>query len=53
MNKCFPRQLLNSLWGYEYFGDSRTVIKILSAFAPKLDEFALDAWISGQFVRRV
>jgi DNA-binding response OmpR family regulator len=44
-NKVFSRDnLLNSLWGYEYFGDSRTVDSHIKRLRAKLDEFAHDAW---------
>ena len=39
-NKVFSREnLLNSLWGYDYFGDSRTVDSHIKRLRAKLDEF--------------
>ncbi|MDF2615885.1 MAG: response regulator with CheY-like receiver domain and winged-helix DNA-binding domain [Sedimentibacter sp.] len=39
-NKVFTRDnLLNSLWGYDYFGDNRTVDSHIKRLRSKLDEF--------------
>ena len=44
-NKVFSRDnLLNSLWGYEYFGDTRTVDSHIKRLRAKLDEFPHDSW---------
>ena len=44
-NKVFSRDnLLNSLWGYDYFGDTRTVDSHIKRLRAKLDEFAHDGW---------
>lgn len=44
-NKVFSRDnLLNSLWGYEYFGDTRTVDSHIKRLRAKLDEFPHDIW---------
>jgi len=44
-NKVFSRDnLLNSLWGYDYFGDSRTVDSHIKRLRAKLDEFQHDNW---------
>jgi DNA-binding response OmpR family regulator len=44
-NKVFSREnLLNSLWGYDYFGDSRTVDSHIKRLRAKLDEFTHDTW---------
>ena len=44
-NKVFSREnLLNSLWGYDYFGDSRTVDSHIKRLRAKLDEFSHDTW---------
>ncbi|MDD4835444.1 MAG: response regulator transcription factor [Lutispora sp.] len=44
-NKVFSREnLLNSLWGYDYFGDSRTVDSHIKRLRAKLDEFEHDKW---------
>lgn len=37
-------QLLNSLWGYDYFGDNRTVDSHIKRLRAKLDEVPHDAW---------
>jgi DNA-binding response OmpR family regulator len=43
--KVFSREnLLNSLWGYDYFGDSRTVDSHIKRLRAKLDEFNHDNW---------
>ncbi|MGI6727905.1 MAG: response regulator transcription factor [Anaerovoracaceae bacterium] len=44
-NKVFSREnLLNSLWGYDYFGDSRTVDSHIKRLRAKLDKFSHDNW---------
>ena len=44
-NKVFSRDnLLNSLWGYDYFGDTRTVDSHIKRLRAKLDEFDHDGW---------
>ena len=44
-NKVFSRDnLLNSLWGYDYFGDSRTVDSHIKRLRAKLDEFNHSNW---------
>ncbi len=44
-NKVFSRDnLLNNLWGYDYFGDSRTVDSHIKRLRAKLDEFNHDNW---------
>jgi DNA-binding response OmpR family regulator len=44
-NKVFSREnLLNSLWGYDYFGDSRTVDSHIKRLRAKLDEIEHDNW---------
>ncbi|MFA9380845.1 MAG: response regulator transcription factor [Acetanaerobacterium sp.] len=44
-NKVFSRDnLLNSLWGYDYYGDSRTVDSHIKRLRAKLDEFGHDNW---------
>ncbi|MHB1151892.1 MAG: response regulator transcription factor [Eubacteriales bacterium] len=44
-NKVFSREnLLNSLWGYDYFGDSRTVDSHIKRMRSKLDEYPHDNW---------
>lgn len=45
MNKLFTREnLLNSLWGYDYFGDSRTVDSHIKRLRAKLDAYTHPAW---------
>jgi len=45
MNKVFSRDnLLNSLWGYDYFGDTRTVDSHIKRLRAKLDEHPHDSW---------
>jgi len=45
MNKVFSRDnLLNSLWGYDYFGDTRTVDSHIKRLRAKLDEYAHEGW---------
>nr|WP_300090985.1 response regulator transcription factor [Sedimentibacter sp.] len=44
-NKVFTRDnLLNSLWGYDYFGDNRTVDSHIKRLRSKLDEFEHANW---------
>lgn len=44
-NKVFSREnLLNSLWGYDYYGDSRTVDSHIKRLRAKLDEYKHDSW---------
>jgi DNA-binding response OmpR family regulator len=44
-NKVFSREnLLNSLWGYEYFGDTRTVDSHIKRLRAKLDEYPHENW---------
>jgi len=44
-NKVFSRDnLLNSLWGYDYFGDSRTVDSHIKRLRAKLDEYPHEDW---------
>jgi DNA-binding response OmpR family regulator len=44
-NKVFTRDnLLNSLWGYDYFGDNRTVDSHIKRLRSKLDEFEHVNW---------
>ena len=44
-NKVFSRDnLLSSLWGYDYFGDSRTVDSHIKRLRAKLDEFDHNNW---------
>lgn len=44
-DKVFTREnLLNSLWGYEYYGDSRTVDSHIKRLRAKLDEFPHEKW---------
>ncbi len=44
-NKVFSRDnLLNSLWGYEYFGDSRTVDSHIKRLRSKLEQYAHPSW---------
>lgn len=44
-NKVFSRDnLLNSLWGYDYFGDTRTVDSHIKRLRSKLDEYPHDGW---------
>jgi DNA-binding response OmpR family regulator len=43
--KVFTRDnLLNSLWGYEYFGDNRTVDSHIKRLRSKIDECPHDKW---------
>lgn len=44
-NRVFTREnLLNSVWGYEYYGDSRTVDSHIKRLRSKLDEFEHPTW---------
>ena len=44
-NKVFSRDnLLNSLWGYDYYGDTRTVDSHIKRLRAKLDEYAHENW---------
>ena len=44
-NKVFTREnLLDSLWGYEYFGDTRTVDSHIKRLRSKLDEVPHPGW---------
>jgi len=44
-NKVFTRDnLLNSLWGYDYFGDNRTVDSHIKRLRAKLDEYKHEHW---------
>jgi len=44
-NKVFTREnLLNSLWGYDYYGDSRTVDSHIKRLRAKLDQYPHPGW---------
>jgi len=44
-NKVFSREnLLDSVWGYDYFGDSRTVDSHIKRLRAKLDKVIHDNW---------
>ena len=44
-NKVFSREnLLDSVWGYDYFGDSRTVDSHIKSLRAKLDKVIHDNW---------
>lgn len=44
-NKVFTRDsLLNSLWGYDYFGDNRTVDSHIKRLRSKLDAYEHNSW---------
>lgn len=44
-NKVFSREnLLTSLWGYDYFGDNRTVDSHIKRLRAKLDKFPHNTW---------
>ena len=44
-NKVFSRDtLLNSLWGYDYYGDARTVDSHIKRLRSKLDEVSHPSW---------
>ena len=45
INKVFSRDnLLNSLWGYEYYGDNRTVDSHIKRLRAKLDDYPHPNW---------
>ncbi len=44
-NKVFSREnLLNSLWGFDYYGDTRTVDSHIKRLRAKLDEHSHEGW---------
>ena len=44
-NRVFSRDhLLNSVWGYDYFGDTRTVDSHIKRLRAKLDDYEKDGW---------
>lgn len=44
-NKVFTRDnLLNSIWGYDYYGDNRTVDSHIKRLRSKLDDFEHEKW---------
>lgn len=44
-NKVFSREnLLDSIWGYDYFGDSRTVDSHIKRLRAKLDQYPHKKW---------
>ena len=44
-NKVFTREnLLDSIWGYDYFGDSRTVDSHIKRLRAKLDNYEHESW---------
>ena len=44
-NKVFSReQLLNMIWGYDYFGDNRTVDSHIKRLRAKIDKFEHPSW---------
>ncbi len=44
-NKVFTRDnLLNSLWGYDYYGDNRTVDSHIKRLRSKLDDYEHENW---------
>lgn len=44
-NRVFSREiLLNSLWGYDYFGDSRTVDSHIKRLRAKLEKYEHPSW---------
>lgn len=44
-SKVFSREnLLDSIWGYDYFGDSRTVDSHIKRLRAKVDKFEHEAW---------
>lgn len=44
-NKVFSReQLLNMIWGYDYFGDNRTVDSHIKRLRSKIDKFEHISW---------
>lgn len=45
MNKVFSRDiLLDKLWGFDFYGDSRTVDSHIKRLRSKLDEYPHDKW---------
>ncbi len=45
MNKVFSRDvLLDKLWGFDFYGDSRTVDSHIKRLRSKLDEFPHEGW---------
>lgn len=45
INKVFSRNnLLDSIWGYDYFGDSRTVDSHIKRLRTKLDKYEHEKW---------
>ena len=43
--KVFSREnLLDSIWGYDYYGDSRTVDSHIKRLRAKLDKYGHDHW---------
>ena len=43
--KVFSREnLLDSIWGYDYFGDSRTVDSHIKRLRAKLDKYEHEGW---------
>jgi DNA-binding response OmpR family regulator len=44
-NRVYTRDnLLNSIWGYDYYGDSRTVDSHIKRLRSKLDKVLHDSW---------
>lgn len=44
-NKVFTRDnLLNTIWGYDYYGDTRTVDSHIKRLRSKIDNFAHENW---------
>lgn len=44
-SKVFSREnLLDSIWGYDYFGDSRTVDSHIKRLRVKVDKFEHEEW---------
>ena len=44
-NKVFTREnILDSIWGYDYFGDSRTVDSHIKRLRAKLDNYEHETW---------
>lgn len=44
-NKVFSRDnLLNAIWGYDYYGDSRTVDSHIKRLRAKLDDYSHEHW---------
>lgn len=49
-SKVFSREnLLDSIWGYDYFGDSRTVDSHIKRLRAKVDKFEHEEWESRPF----